>query len=256
MSNMRFAHPLISASLISLLALASLLIAARIAPAAAMSVTPIHVEMTSAGAGGRAQVSVTNDGTEALPVEGVIQKMALAEDGSQQLAPAGEDFLVFPPQALIPPGGSQVFRVQWVGEPMIASSQSFLLSMNQIPVKLPAGQSAVQVVMSFGVVINVAPPQGTPSLNLVDTGVAKSKDGKRHPTITVENPSNVHALLPQSTIQLTGGGWSYSLQPLELSEKVGIGLVQPGSKRRFILPVDLPANVTTVQASLDFKPKR
>ncbi len=146
--------------------------------------------------------------------------------------------------------------MQWVGEPVIAESQSFLLSMNQIPVKLPAGQSAVQVVMSFGVVINVAPPQGVPALNLVAAGVAKSKDGKRHPTITVENPSNIHALLPQSSIKLSGGGWSYDFEPLELSEKVGIGLVQPGHKRRFVLPVDLPANVTSVQASLDFKPKR
>ena len=221
-----------------------------------MSVTPIHVEMTSAGSGGRAQVTVTNDGADPLPVEAVIQKMSLAEDGTQKLEKAGENFLVFPPQALIPPGGDQVFRVQWVGDPVITKSQSFMLSMNQIPVKLPAGQSAVQVVMSFGVVINVAPPQGAPALNLVGTGIAKSKDGKRHPTITVENPSNIHALLPQSSIKLSGGGWSYDFEPLELSEKVGIGLVQPGHKRRFILPVDLPANVKSVQASLDFKPKR
>jgi len=226
------------------------------APAAAMSVTPIHVEMTSAGSGGRAQVTVTNDGADPLPVEAVIQRMSVSEDGTQKLAKAGEDFLVFPPQALIPAGGSQVFRVQWVGEPMITQSESFMLSMNQIPVKLPAGQSAVQVVTSFGVVINVAPPQGAPALTLVGTGVAKSKDGKRHPTITVENPTNIHALLPQSTIRLSGDGWSYDLQPLELSEKVGIGLVQPGHKRRFVLPVELPVEVTSVQASLDFKPKR
>jgi P pilus assembly chaperone PapD len=256
MSKTRFSHSLITASFASLVALAGVLLAGAMAPAAAMSVTPIHVEMTSAGQGGRAQVTVTNDSAEPLPVEGVIQKMTLTEDGTQQLQPAGEDFLVFPPQALIPPGASQVFRVQWVGEPMINASESFLLSMNQIPVKLPAGKSAVQVVMSFGVVINVAPPQGTPALNLVGTGVAKDKQGKRHPTITVENPTNIHALLPQSTIQLSGGSWSYSMQPLELSEKVGIGLVQPGSKRRFILPVDLPPEVSSVQASLDFKPKR
>jgi fimbrial chaperone protein len=221
-----------------------------------MSVTPIHVEMTSAGSGGRAQVTVTNDGTTPLPVEAAVQKLILAEDGAQQLAKGGDDFLVFPPQALIPPGASQVFRVQWVGEPVIAESESFMLSMNQIPVKLPEGQSAVQVVMSFGVVINVAPPQGTPALALVAAGIAKSKDGKRHPTITVENSSKIHALLPQSTIQVSGGGWSHAFSPLELREKVGIGLVQPGKRRRFVLPVDLPDGVTSVQASLDFKPKR
>ena len=147
--------------------------------------------------------------------------------------------------------------MQWVGEPLLAASESYMMSVNQIPVKLPAGKSAVQIVMSFGVVINVAPPQGLPALKLVGTGVeTDKKTGKRHPTITVENPTKIHALLPQSTIGVSGGGWSYTFAQTELREKVGIGLVQPGKKRKFILPVDLPANVSSVQASLDFKPKR
>jgi P pilus assembly chaperone PapD len=158
---------------------------------------------------------------------------------------------------MIAPCSSQVFRLQWVGEPVIAKSESYLMSVNQVPVKMPAGKSAVQIVMSFGVIINVAPPQGSPSLAVVSTGVeADKKSGKRYPTITVENPTNIHALLPQSTIELSAGGWSHTMSATELSEKVGIGLVQPGKKRRFVLPVDLPAGISSVQASLDFKPKR
>lgn len=242
-------------SLVSTLALGSVA-ATFSAPADAMSVTPIQVEMLSTG-GQRAQVTVNNDAQEPLPVEIVIEKLALDENGGRKLAKSGEDFVVFPPQAIIAPGSSQVFRLQWVGEPQIAESQSFMISVNQVPVKLPKGQSAVQVVMSFGVVVNVAPPQGSPSLKIVGTGVeTDKKTGKRHPTITVENPTKVHALLPQGTISLSGGGWSKSMGPTELSEKVGIGLVQPGRKRKFILPVDLPADVSSVQASLDFKPKR
>jgi hypothetical protein len=131
------------------------------------------------------------------------------------------------------------------------------MSVNQVPVKMPAGKSAVQIVMSFGVIINVAPPQGTPSLAIVSTGVeSDKKSGNLYPTITVENSSNIHALLPQSTIALSGGGWSQTMSSTEITEKVGIGLVQPGMKRRFVLPVELPPEVTSVQANLDFKPKR
>ncbi len=213
--------------------------------------------MTSAGTLGRGQVTVTNDGKDQLPVEITIQKLALSETGERVLSKAPDSFLVFPPQALIKPGATQVFRVQWVGEPMLAESESYMMSVNQIPVKMPAGKSAVQIVMSFGVVINVAPPQGLPALKLVGTGVeTDKKTGKRHPTITVENPTKIHALLPQSTVAVSGGGWSHSFSQTELREKVGIGLVQPGKRRKFILPVELPANVPSVQASLDFKPKR
>jgi len=249
--------PLFSRVTTILASLASVLTLVGAHGAAAMSVTPIQVEMTSTGGAGRSQVTVTNDSNEPLPVEVAIEKLALEEDGDRKLTKAGETFLVFPPQAMIAPGSSQVFRLQWVGEPVIAASESYLLSVNQVPVKLPQGKSAVQIVMSFGVIINVAPPQGSPSLAVVSTGVeADKKSGKRYPTITVENPTNIHALLPQSTIELSGGGWSHTMSATELSEKVGIGLVQPGKKRRFVLPVDLPAGVSSVQASLDFKPKR
>jgi P pilus assembly chaperone PapD len=240
---------------LSLLGAALMLLGAG--PASAISVTPIQVEMTSTGGAGRSQVTVTNDSNEPLPVEVAIQRLALDEKGDRSLSKAGDEFLVFPPQAMIAPGSSQVFRLQWVGEPAISQSESYLLSVNQVPVKMPAGKSAVQIVMSFGVMINVAPPQGSPNLNLVTTGVeSDKKSGKRYPTITVENPTAVHALLPQSTIALSGGNWSQTLSSIELSEKVGIGLVQPGKKRRFVLPIELPPEVTSVQASLDFKPKR
>jgi hypothetical protein len=32
--------------------------------------------------------------------------------------------------------------------------------------------------------------------------------------------------------------------------------VEPGKRRKFTLPVELPPGVTSVQASIDFRPKR
>lgn len=232
------------------------LFAGTIGCALAMSVSPIHVEMTTTGSQGRSQITVTNDSRQAMPVEVGILQMALDEAGGRKLSKAGEDFFVFPPQATIAAGATQVFRVQWVGEPLLAESQSYLITISQVPVKLPPGKSAVQIVMSFGVLVNVAPPQGQPALRLVETGSITATDGKRYPTITVENPTKVHALLPQSTILLSAAGWSHTFPPAELGDKVGIGLVQPGKRRTFVLPAELPAGVAQVQASIDFRPKR
>ncbi|MEQ1576202.1 MAG: fimbria/pilus periplasmic chaperone [Hyphomicrobium sp.] len=222
-----------------------------IAVAQAMTVSPMQVEMISAGKYSHAQVSVVNTSDQPLPVEAVIQRLTLDEAGRPKTSKAGEEFLVMPPQAMIPPGATQNFRVQWLGDPMMAQSQSFLLYMNQIPVKLPAGKSGVQVVMSMGVMINVAPPQGTPSMKVVQTGIATDKNGKRFPTITVENTSTIHALLPQATINLVSGNWSSTLTPRSIGDRIGIGLVQPGKRRKFTLPVELPAGVSNIQASLE-----
>jgi hypothetical protein len=34
---------------------------------------------------------------------------------------------------------------------------------------------------------------------------------------------------------------------------MGVGLIQPGKTRRFLLPVDMPAGVTKITASIDYK---
>jgi fimbrial chaperone protein len=224
--------------------------------AIAMNVTPIQVEMTSAGGASHNQVTVTNTTKSPMPVETFLEKLQLDENGKKKLSKAGEDFLVFPPQAIIPAGGTQVFRLQWVGEPMLAQSQSYIFSVAQVPVKYPKGQSKVQVVLGFGVVINVAATQVTPSLKVIGTAFTTDKQGKRRAVMTVENPTKTHALLPDGTINLSGNGWSKNILPAEIKEKVGIGLVQPGMRRRFVLPVDVPASVTSIQANLDYHPKR
>jgi hypothetical protein len=45
-----------------------------------------------------------------------------------------------------------------------------------------------------------------------------------------------------------------TLPPQKLRDIVGVGLVQPGKTRKFLLPVDPPANVTQITASIDYKP--
>jgi fimbrial chaperone protein len=221
----------------------------------ALDVTPIQVEMTSAGRASRSQVTVHNSADTPMPVETALKSLHLDANGIRKLTPAGEDFLVFPPQAMIPAGGTQVFRLQWVGDPALAKSQSYMFTVSHVPVKFPKDQSKVQVVMGFGVVIDVAAAGVTPSLNIVSTKLAKDKNGKQRAIMTVENPTNTHALLPDGKVNLSGEGWSKTIESTELRDTIGIGLVQPGMKRRFVLPTIVPASVTNLQISLDYHPK-
>lgn len=242
---------------IRLLTLSAIFSAFAALPTAhAITVSPMQVEMVSVGSRSHAQVSVVNNSDHPLPVEAVIHKLSLDEAGKQQTVRAGEEFLIMPPQAMIPPGATQNFRVQWLGDPMMQRSESYLLYLNQIPVKLPKNQTGVQIVMSMGVMVNVAPAQGAPQMRVVATGVTTDKAGKRRPTITVENVSNTHALLPQATIRLAAGNWGSTLTPLDMSDGIGIGLVQPGKRRKFMLPVELPASISKVSATVEMPPGR
>lgn len=238
------------------LLITALLCCAWATAASAMTVSPTHIEMVSVGSSSRARITVTNTDDKPLAVEAILRRATLNEGGTPEASDSGDDFLIMPPQAIIPPGGTQNFRVQWMGEPVIETSQSYLLYMTQIPVRQPRSTTIVQVVVSIGVMINVAPPTGVPSLRVVGSSIVRDSMGRRRPAITVENPSNVHALFPQSSIELSSGAWAQSVPPGALSQFIGIGLVQPGHRRRFVLPVEVPADITSVRASVDFRPKR
>jgi fimbrial chaperone protein len=221
----------------------------------AMSVNPIVLDIVIGGNKSRT-ISVVNDGARILPVEIAVSRIEVSENGETTAKPAGNDFLILPPQALVPAGATQSFRIQWVGDPQLKQSQSYIFSVNQVPVKMPAGQSGVQVVFNFATIVNVAPASGKSAIDFVSAGIGKDDKGKPRPTLTVKNPGNIHAKLTDATIRLSGGSWSQTLRPEQLRQVMGVGLIQPGKTRKFVLPVDLPPNVGQVTASIDYKPAK
>ena len=236
------------------LAAAALITLASAPQVIAMSVEPLVLDLTTLGKEARQSFKVSNDATQPLPLEIRISKLDVGVNGEQKIQPAGDEFLVYPPQAMIPAGGSQVFRIQWIGEPEISKSQSYRLDVAQLPVKLPRETSGIQIVMSFGVSVNVAPPKGQAAILVESAAPVAGKDGKRLASLTVKNPGNKHAYLKQSTIRLSGGGWSAEMTPGEIAQKVGLGIVQPGHERRFVLPVEVPSGVTQIKADVQFRP--
>lgn len=221
--------------------------------ASAMSVTPLSQDMSAAGKS-PAQVEVHNNDAAPLPVEIIVSRMELNEAGETTAQPAGDEFLIFPPQALLAPGATQNFRIQWVGDPRIKQSQSYVFSVNQVPVRMPKGKSGVQVVFNFATIVNVAPASGRSTIDVVSASIVRDDKGKPRPAVTVRNSGNIHAKLIDAAITLSGGSWSETLRPDRLRQVMGLGLVQPGKTRRFLLPVDLPAGVTQLSASIDYKP--
>jgi P pilus assembly chaperone PapD len=225
-----------------------------VAPMAAhaMSVTPVVVEMTSAGTGSRATLQVINNGAAPLPVEIEISRVELGTNGEQTLKRADGDFRIFPAQAMVPPGATQVFRLQWAGEPNLNASQSYIASVNQLPVKLAKPVSGVNIVFNFATIVNVAPVKGERHLSLVSTGVGRDKSGRNRPALTISNPGNIHARLSDATVTLQRGSWTRTLKPDEIRQVVGVGLVQPGKQRRFVIPVDLPPGGGQIAARIEY----
>jgi P pilus assembly chaperone PapD len=210
--------------------------------------------MVSIGTNSRAAIQVVNDGAAPMPVEIAIKKLDMGEDGKTSESPAGDEFLVFPPQAVVPPGATQSFRIQWVGAPDIKRSQSYMLSVNQLPVKMKPGESGVQMVFNFGVVVSVAPAGAQSALKLVSAESA-SQGQKHGAAITVQNPSAMYSYFSDAKLTLESGSWRKVISAGELRQLVGYGVVLPGKTRRILVPADVPGEAGKISATLDYKPK-
>jgi len=236
------------------LAVAGFCALAGLAPAYAVNVQPLSLEMVSIGTSSRSSIQVVNDGAAPMPVEIVIKKLDIGEDGKTTSSPVSDEFLVFPPQAVVPAGATQSFRVQWIGAPDLKKSQTYMLSVNQLPVKMKPGESGVQMVFDFGVIVSVAPAGAQSALKLLSSEAATQGE-KRGAAITVENPGAMYSYFSDAKLILESGSWRKVISPGELRQLVGYGVVMPGKKRRILVPADVPGGAGKVSATLDYKPK-
>jgi fimbrial chaperone protein len=199
-------------------------------------------------------VTVENTFTNPLPVEMRIDELSFDENGAHGTGKDPGDLLVFPPQALIQPGQTQTFRVQYVGDPALARSKHYYVTVAQLPVKLPEGQSAIQILYNFQVLVSIAPAGAKPELRIVSAEVGKNEAGKPVPVITITNASAAHGYLSHGRLRIVEKDASgkevlrRTIPGPEIQQTIGFGLVTSGQTRRITVPVVLPAEGGTVEA--------
>lgn len=230
-----------------LLALAALTATLGIsAPAYAMTVQPVVIDLTTSGRGMAQVLTVENTFDRPLPVEIRMEGLTLTPDGVQTTGVDTGELAVFPPQALIQPGQRQSFRVQYVGDPAISRSKHFYVTAAQLPVQLPEGAANIQLLYNFQVLVSVAPEGVKPELAIQSAEVGRDEEGRPTPVITVTNTSVAHGFLSRGRLRVTqydDAGKQIFQQQLagpEIQQTLGYGLVGGGQTRRLTLPMPLP----------------
>ena len=240
------------------LAAAFAMLLAPLSQAYAMRVSPMVFEMETSGSASVARMEVQNVNQENLAFETRVYRLTFDKDGNQVEEPADDKFLIFPPQGALPPGGRQVIRLQWVGPPELAASESYYVSVNQLPVAFkPAaeGEAAaqVQVVYNMRALVVVAPPGATPnvaasSVMPIDYQPAAPGTGEALPAklpglaVTLKNTGRRHAMMAAFGWRVEGTGTDgkplrIDITPEELNRAVGTGYVPALGERTFRFPV-------------------
>lgn len=225
--------------------------------AGAMTVEPMFLDVSTIGKKANTSFRVSNPGASPLPVEITVSEMEIGPDGKTITKPADDVLLIYPPLADINPGSVQTFRIQWIGDPEIATSRNYRVSVSQVPVKRKEKTSGIQLVLSFGVVLSVSPPESKSDIVVSSAMPVTDQDGKRAVALSVRNPGNKYAVMKNAEISFQGNSnWSANLSAVEVEKLIGIGIVQPGKERRFLIPVDMPQDVSDITASIDYQPEQ
>ena len=227
------------------------------APAHAMRVSPMVIEMDSSGSGAVARIEVQNVNPGRLAFETRVYRLKFDNDGNITEEAADEDFLIFPPQGALSPGGRQVVRLQWVGQQELPTSEAYYVAVEQLPVALePTGTETVgaqvQVLYNMRALVVVAPKGAKPDVEAKSASAARYQlppaEGQTEPVvvegvrIVLKNEGRRHAMMSNFGWKLEGtdvdGNWlRVDLTPAELAQAVGTGYVPALGERSFDLPV-------------------
>lgn len=232
--------------------------AALAVPAFAMRVSPMVIEMESRGTNATARVEVQNINPGNLAFETRVYRMEIDPEGKITETPADEEFLIFPPQGILPAGGRQVVRLQWLGEAEPQTSQAYYVSVEQLPVKLEPTAvdtvgAQVQILYNMRALVVVAPPGAKPEVEAAKVepvlyqppplpGTEEQPPMMQGVAITLRNEGRRHAMMANFTWQLVGTGddgqfLRVDISPEELTRAIGTGFVPAQGERIFRVPV-------------------
>lgn len=234
------------------------LLALVAAPASAMRVSPMVVEMETTGSDAVARIEVQNINPGKLAFQTRVYRVDMQEDGSIVETPADDQFLIFPPQGALPASGRQVIRLQWVGDPQLATSEAFYVSVEQLPIAFDPGAedsvaAQVQVLYNMRALVVVAPPGAKPDVSATSVrqvlyqppappGTTDLPPQVQAIEIVLRNAGQRHAMMSNFGWKLEGrdvqGEWlRVDVTPEELITAIGTGYVPAQGERRFYLPI-------------------
>ncbi|MEW4449087.1 fimbria/pilus periplasmic chaperone [Qipengyuania sp. JC766] len=191
----------------------------------ALDVQPLRVTLEIGKGQTAGTIAVNNTGTEPMPFEVTVERRIIDENGQQRFEPVEDDFIVFPPQGLVAPGGTQAVRFQYLGEIDLTETQGYVLRVSEVPVRDP-NFSGIQFAYSFGAAIYIKPNDATDRIQ-----VESFEREENTVRAVLKNAGNDYSLLTAKQLRVTVGGETLRFSRDELTALIPNPLVSPGATR-------------------------
>ena len=222
----------------------------------AFQLNPISQEFSPSGKQSTQSYRITNPRSEPIAIDIAVFQRLISNSGQETLQPADEDFIVYPPQLILPPLATQVVRVTWVGDAEPDAELSYRFVAEQLPVSLektgdaPKATSratgAVRMMMRYAGSLYVRPADSFSQLVLQESRREQGADGEDLLFLRIKNEGGRHGKISRVNLQLNAGGQSVVLPGKELLGKA-TPVVLAGGERHLLVPwpAELPIDTVT-----------
>lgn len=200
----------------------------------ALQMNPLSVVLKPSGGGTKQSFRVSNESSEPIAVQFSITTRQQVNN-KEIRKPADKDFMIYPPQTIIPAKSTQKVQVEWLGPGNIPREQAYRLIAEQVYVSLSdKNKTGVKMLMTLVGALYVQ-PNGTRSKVHV-------RSVQRHGNklaVTLTNSGNRHQLMRFATLILRNGPQVLTLKGPALAGLDGNNVLG-GATKRFLIP--LPKN--------------
>jgi P pilus assembly chaperone PapD len=201
---------------------------------AALTVTPMSVELTETGAGSTASFRIENDSNIPIAVIVSVMTRSIELDGTERNGPVGTDFLVMPSRLVLEPRTARVVKVQWRGQSLAGVEKAYRVLVEQVPVAfVESGGSGIRILFRYIAALYVVPAGASGRVSL-ETMVPAVRDGQQGLVVTLRNEGTKHFITSNPRLLVRGGSREIELSGDSLTGLNGLNVLARSSREVFI----------------------
>jgi len=187
---------------------------------------------------------VSNEENKTIALELTMVTRRYDLSGRETYEDADDDFLVYPNQILLGPGGEEIVTIQWMGEAPKDKELAYRVVVSQIPFdfseksekKTKGAQGQVKLIYKILRACYVVPNGAKPKIVVDSAKSATSKSGETALEVVILNEGSEHLILRNFSLEIMPKNRRSSVSPVVIQprELEGINYLA-GLKRKFML---------------------
>ncbi len=198
----------------------------------ALQMNPLSVILKPSGGGAKQSFKVTNESNQPIAVQfSVTTRQQL--NNKEIRHPADKDFMIYPPQTIIPARSTQKVRIEWLGAGTLPREKPFRLIAEQVYVSLDnSEQTGIKLLMKIVGALYVQPSKTRSNVQVK----AVQQQGNKL-AVTLVNSGNRHQLMNTATLTLSNGVKTITLKGNKQLAGLEGNNVLAGASKRFFIPL-------------------